>query len=299
MTAPTGLTGSTTNPVARGEAAAERTTRGERRAVPRRSTPHRVTAIPVLPDGFPDWERRASGAARDLSPGGIGLELDSPADMPAGSPVLLVLQDSPPGGPLCAGVEVRHTRRLGPGRLRVGSSFGGLAGEVVRPENLVPRFRPESMALVPGWPEPVLRKWADLGVLRADVVDRIQLCPACHGLPTFRRGCSGCGSARVTADRFIHHFTCAHVGPVGDFEAGEELVCPKCRTRRLVVGADYEYLTGVHHCADCHWGDAQLGPVAQCLRCGLRFPGDQAVEWELTGYHAHHLDPLALLAGAG
>ena len=299
MNQPSGPVGAATAPPAPGEAdAVELTPRGDRRAVPRSPARHRVTAIPVLPDGSPDWERRVSGATRDLSPGGVGLALDSPADVPAGSPVLLVLQDSPPGGPLCAGFEVRHVRRLGHGQLQVGGPIGGLAGEVVRPENLIPKFSPGSMEFTLGLPGPVLQKWADLGVLRATSVDRVQLCPACHGLPTFRRGCPSCGSARVDADRFIHHFTCAHVGPVGDFEAPGELVCPKCRTRRLVVGADYEYLTGVHRCADCHWGDAELGAVAECLSCGLRFPGDQAVEWELKGYHAHRLDPLALLPRA-
>ena len=46
----------------------------------------------------------------------------------------------------------------------------------------------------------------------------------------------------------IHHFACAHVGPLREFEGAEGLTCPKCLTKKLVVGADYEFLDGVHLC---------------------------------------------------
>ena len=60
------------------------------------------------------------------------------------------------------------------------------------------------------------------------------------------------GSVKVTNERLIHHFACAHVAPVSDFEKGGELVCPKCRMRRMIVASDFEYANGPYRCADCH-----------------------------------------------
>lgn len=252
------------------------------------------TMVPLLPDGSPDWEQRAPATSRDLSASGIGLEFETPMELSSSS-VVLLSQDAP-GLPGAAGVEVCYQRHGVPDHLLLGGRFGGIGQDILEPANLTPVFRQESMEFALNLPEPVLRRWEEVGVLERRVVDRVLLCPRCQGLPTFRRGCRHCGSAFVTNDRLIHHFACAHVGFVGDFEVDGALVCPKCRTRQLVVGADFEHLTGPHRCLECQWSDTELEAVAQCLRCNLRFPGYQAHEQELRGYHVHRLDPLALLA---
>ena len=100
----------------------------------------------------------------------------------------------------------------------------------------------------------------------------------------------------MAAVRLIHHFACAHVGPICDFETSEGLVCPKCRRRRLVVGSDFEYQAGASRCLDCHWSGSELEQVGQCLRCAFRFAGRQAQSLEMIGYHVHRLDPLAFIA---
>src|SRR5204863_524990 len=82
---------------------------------------------------------------------------------------------------------------------------------------------------------PLLEKWVEVGVLTPVLWDRIQVCPRCHGMPRYRKGCRSCGSVKVTNERLIHHFACAHVAPVSDFEKSGELVCPKCRMRRMIV----------------------------------------------------------------
>ena len=124
------------------------------------------------------------------------------------------------------------------------------------------------------------------------MIDRVLLCPECGGLPTFRNGCPACGSARVNSPKMIHHFACAHIGHVEDFELAGELVCPKCRTRRMVMGTDFEYLQGPYVCLDCNRSDVALQSVGHCLSCGLRFPAHQAAEKELIAYHVNRLVPL-------
>ena len=163
---------------------------------------------------------------------------------------------------------------------------------------ITPIFDPQTLKFSYGVSATLLRAWASDGTLQKVLLDRVQVCPKCLCVPTFRFGCSACGSGCVTNDRMIHHFACAHVGPAGDFDEGGELVCPKCRARRLVVGADFEHLTGPYHCLDCDWSDVELEHVAHCLGCSFRFPADQAVFEDLVGYYVHRLDLLGAVTSA-
>jgi hypothetical protein len=260
-----------------------------------------LIAIPVLRSGAPDVDHRLDATALAVSRKEVHLEFTPPVDRPEpllGSLVrchdlLLVTLGERNGTPQCAGLEVLSARPSASGRLQVRARPGGRAAELLDPVNLTPTVDPRSLTFRLGFPEEALNQWAALGVLRSTALDRVAVCPRCHGLPTFRRGCPHCGSARLGHERLLHHFACAHVGRVADFEGRDELVCPKCRTRRLIVGSDYEYQTGPHCCQDCGWTHDELEHVAQCLRCGLRFPGYQAHELELRGYCADRLDLLA------
>ena len=160
---------------------------------------------------------------------------------------------------------------------------------------ITPVFDPQHLRFRSGVPASLLRAWESDGTLHKVLLDRVQVCPQCRSLPTFRFGCSACGSGCVTNDRMIHHFACAHVGPVQDFDEDGELVCPKCRARQLVVGADFEHLTGPYRCLDWGWSAAELEHVAHCLGCGYRFPASQAVLEDLVGFHAHRLDSLGAI----
>jgi hypothetical protein len=213
-------------------------------------------------------------------------------------PAFIVGARDPKGTVRFAGIEVRGTSPQGHSRVRIAGRFGGLSHDILNTNNLAPSLDPVSLKFTLPFPDELLRSWADIGVLEPATRDRAQLCPRCLALPSFRQGCPVCGSSEVAADKFIHHFGCAHVALVADFQVGDDLVCPKCRTRRLVVGSDFEYLPGVHRCPDCHWSGMELEHVGQCHRCGLRFPGYQAFNEELWTYHAHRLDPLALVPSA-
>jgi Thaumarchaeal output domain 1 len=253
-----------------------------------------VVAVPLLPDGRLDWAQRIDGVSVDLSADGIGFELATDRGLAAGRLAIGVEDRS--GKMQCEGIEICRAEQVSPSRMRVGARFGGPAHELLRPENLIPTLDPQTMQFTTRFSPETLRNWVELGLLRPVVMDRVQLCPKCRSLPTFRQGCRACGSGRVVSERLIHHFACAHVAPVRDFETDGGLVCPKCRTRHLIVGADYEYSNGPYHCLACQWTDTELEQVAHCLRCGFRFPGHQALEQELVGYDANRLDVLALLA---
>jgi hypothetical protein len=189
---------------------------GSRRSDPATVLHKPLVAVPVLLDGSPDWEHRLQGAIRDFTHGGIDLVLDTPFDLPSRA-LVLVLPSADGAGP-CLGLEAYAMHRENANSpLEVGGRCGGLADTILRPENLTPRFHPELLTFSLGLPENLLRKWAAIGVLQPYLVDRVQLCPQCHGLPTFRQGCANCGSVQISQEQFLHHFACAHVGLVRVF----------------------------------------------------------------------------------
>jgi hypothetical protein len=261
-----------------------------------------LSLIPVLPHGGPDPANRLEGLLASLNEQEVCLECYMMAGRPAADLASTVLRSAGlmlqfhmrTSAPRYDGLDVLSAAPKSEFQIQIRARPGGLAAELLDPTNLMPAFDPHTMTFQLGFPEETLRQWAELGVLRPASVDRIRVCPRCQTLPTFRRGCRQCGSAHLANERLIHHFACAHVGRIADFECKGELICPKCRTRQLVVGSDYEYLAGPHRCLECNWTDDDLEDVAQCLRCGLRFPGRQAQELELRGYCADRLDLLAL-----
>jgi hypothetical protein len=252
-----------------------------------------VIAVPVLADGKPAPGQRMNGMTTELSLEAITLEFDVLNWQMV--PELALGVQAPDGTIQFAGVRVWHKHMRAPTRVQVECKFGGIVHDVFKADSLAPRFVPESMSFVAPFPDDLLEAWAAVGALQSGLIDRVQVCPRCHALPTFRPGCRQCGSADVGNDQLMHHFACAHVAKVSDFEVSGDLVCPKCRTRHLIVSSDYEYLTGPYRCRQCQWSDMELEQIAHCLRCAFRCPGHQAHLQDLRGYRAHRLEPLALL----
>ncbi|MBI2478880.1 MAG: hypothetical protein HYV60_09670 [Planctomycetia bacterium] len=195
-----------------------------------------------------------------------------------------------------ASVEARRVESTDIG-LRIGAAFTQGDRDLIRRENIEPTFNPHTCRFGMDLSLDVIAKWIEFGILRATLMDRVLICPQCQAVPTFRNGCRICGSVRLHSRPLIHHFACAHIGYVSDFEQDGAVVCPKCRTRNLIVGADYEHLSGPYRCLDCDWSDTDLELVGNCLKCEFRFPMNQALEEDLIGYHVHRLDALALING--
>jgi hypothetical protein len=259
------------------------------RQYPRRVVSLPIQAIAVHRNGQPAREQPRRGRLLDISLCGVGLVLDGPTS-PVPTTLMVVTADYGVAGLQI--VAARVTRR---GRLRVGGCFGGPADALLQSKALTPAFDSQTFRFLLPQAPALLESWAALGVLTPVVLDRVQVCPRCRALPTFRRGCPACGSTHVQSDRLLHHFACAYIGLLDEFETAKGLMCPKCQTPHLIVGSDYEALAGPYRCQDCEWSSTELEQVAECLACRLRFPSYQAHEQELRGYRAHRLDPLALL----
>lgn len=264
----------------------------DRRLEPRSDIRRTATAFPVLPDGRPDIEHQTTGMVIDISKSGIGLEIDlMPPQMTSD---WMIGVEGPDGAFQFAGARVKRQSTSSAARVRVGCCFGGIADELLNTEADQHQFAPQTLTFVTRFPEVVLDAWSQAGVLHPFTLDRVQVCPRCAAVPTFRPACRQCGSSAVENDVLIHHFACAHVGAASDFETGAELVCPKCRTRSLMVNSDFEFVAGPYRCRNCQWADMELESMGQCLACGHRFPARDSRLQELRGYRVRRLDLLAV-----
>jgi hypothetical protein len=169
-----------------------------------------------------------------------------------------------------AAIEILATFPGGNGQVVVHGLFGGPGDALLQPRNLTPRFDFDSMTFALGLPAEALHQWEALGVVQPVALDRLLLCPRCHGLPTFRHGCRRCGSGRVV-------------------KIADDLAL-------LTVGGQRDPSTGstpsdssTYSCEDCRWIGTELAGLHQCLHCSHRFLPEQAYEMVLLGYHADRL----------
>jgi CheY-like chemotaxis protein len=261
----------------------------------RRASPHYTVALPsiVIPLSA-DFRPGAPLVATtvDISQHGAGLLVEGCSELTWDRLVLGVERRD--GTYLYATAVVRHHGTPAAG-WNLGISFVSPKDDPLSDARLAPRFDPASCQIVAGLPESTLREWEQLGVLTPRLIDRVRSCPRCLGLPTFRDACRQCGSADVAAAAHIHHFACAHVAPAENFDADGYLACPKCRARNLIVGADFEHLSGPLCCRECNWSGTQLALIGECLKCGFRFPASESPEQDVIQFHVERLDPLALV----
>lgn len=249
-------------------------------------------AIPILPNYQPDWDHKLDGRTVEVGKEGLQLKVICGELLPARS--LMVGVQGKEGEFRYRQVTVVHDRPSGSHFKKFSGIYVDSGHELFKEGVLAPVPDPKTRELSYGLSPAVVEAWCKIGVLTPLSQDWVQVCPKCGGLPTYRPGCPNCGSSRILRDQMLHHFACAHVGFVRDFERDGTLVCPKCRTRNLVVGADYDIYGGACRCEECGWTGAQLEQVGLCLKCQTRFPASAAELKEFKQYRVNRLDPLAL-----
>jgi DNA-binding NarL/FixJ family response regulator len=253
-----------------------------------------AVAIPINPDFTPNQTVCAEGFTVDISATGIGFEIGSLSELP--SELLLAGVEGDDGNLYFATVQIQHWRRIG-NRMFVGVKFVSPERELLRPENLLPRLDPQSLEFRTGLPQQTLVQWAELGILRPVLVDRVYVCPKCHVMPSFRKGCRSCGSIHIASHDLVLHADCAYLGTITEFDRNGQLICPKCgRTEDLDKSA-FERHHGPCRCLDCNWSDSDTEVVGQCLKCGWHFPLKNASERDLIGFAVNRLDPRAFFGG--
>ncbi|MHB8861791.1 MAG: TackOD1 domain-containing metal-binding protein [Pirellulaceae bacterium] len=249
-----------------------------------------AVAIPINPDYTPDETMCAEGFTIDISKSGVGFEIGRLSALP--SELLLAGVEGDDGVLYFATVQVQHWKPAG-GRLQVGAKFAPAERELLRNANLIPSLQPDTHRFSTGLPSETLLKWAELGILRPMLVDRVYVCPKCGSMPTFRKGCRSCGSIHIASHQLILHADCAYLGMITEFDRRGRIVCPKCGTPEESGSAAFERHHGPCRCLDCNWSDADTEVVGQCLQCHWHFPLKNAGECDLIGFAVNRLDPRA------
>jgi CheY-like chemotaxis protein len=163
-------------------------------------------------------------------------------------------------------------------------------------EVFVPEFDPKTKRFDLGMFERRRKDWvADPDVTKL-TLDTMIVCPECDGVPTLRPGCSACGSGWTETEVLIHHYACAHVGPESEFLTPSGLVCPKCRLRGLVAGADFEQIKGCLRCRDCAAVSTEPMLICHCINCQNRFPLNDGKVNKIYGYRVGRSPDKAVVA---
>lgn len=167
---------------------------------------------------------------------------------------------------------------------------------IKEPEAFVPEFDPQTKRFDLGMFERCREDWeADPDVKKISL-DTMIVCPECEGVPTVRPGCGECGCGVTDTEVLIHHYACAHVGSESEFLTPSGLVCPKCRLRDLVAGADFEQIKGVMRCRDCDAVSAEPKLICHCINCQNRFLLNEGKVKSVSGYRVGRCPDAASIA---
>ncbi|MFT7633361.1 MAG: hypothetical protein ACI87E_004416 [Mariniblastus sp.] len=268
--------------------------KNNKRKIARYPITNSVIAYPVLDSREIATCHALVGIGLNIGTGGMQVLVDS-IEPYLGLEILVGVERTPGDYHFCAGL-ITSVREVQKNTFEAGIEFRGYWNEILSCEQIVPVLDREQMRFLQPFPETNLASLCRVGAANSVPMDSVLVCPHCRGIPTIRTGCSMCLSNNVKASRMIHHFACANVDFVEAFEQEDELCCQKCRTRRMVVGADYEYLNGPEACCDCGQSSLTKIDIGHCLSCELRFPMEMAHEIELMGYRVKRLDILDLIS---
>ncbi len=98
--------------------------------------------------------------------------------------------------------------------------------------------------------------------------DKIHLCTSCSSsYINIRETCPKCHSIDITEKDLIHHFRCAHIAPMEDFQKEDNLTCPKCDHKLRHIGIDYDKPSVMYNCNTCHHEFQEPEMKSYCIDC--------------------------------
>lgn len=127
----------------------------------------------------------------------------------------------------------------------------------------------------------------DEGLFTSTFSERVYLCTNCNGgYLNYREVCPKCSSSHANTEDMIHHFTCAYVGPISDFQntIDDDLNCPKCNKTLRHIGVDYDKPSVLHTCQNCNHRYQDYHVKAKCLSCHFENPVENLISKEIRNY---------------
>lgn len=126
------------------------------------------------------------------------------------------------------------------------------------------------------------------GFLTSSYIDSFYTCNNCYNsYLLFRETCPSCQSADVKSEEQIHHFPCAYVGPVSDFQSSSDptgLTCPKCERALKHIGVDYDKPSIIFTCNRCDHVFQDPVVKAKCNVCRSDMHVENLLKKNLKSY---------------
>ncbi|MDR9364209.1 MAG: response regulator [Balneolaceae bacterium] len=126
------------------------------------------------------------------------------------------------------------------------------------------------------------------GFLTSTYIDSFYTCNNCYNsYLLFRETCPSCQSADVESEEQIHHFPCAYVGPISDFQSSSNpnaLECPKCERILKHIGVDYDKPSIVFTCNRCDHIFQDPVVKAKCNVCSSDMNVESLLKKNLKSY---------------
>jgi len=126
------------------------------------------------------------------------------------------------------------------------------------------------------------------GFLTSSFIDSFYTCNNCYNSYLFfRETCPKCQSADIESEEQIHHFPCAYVGPVSDFQRSSDptaLECPKCKRTLKHIGVDYDKPSIIFTCNRCDHTFQDPLVKAKCNVCNSDIQVENLLKKNLKAY---------------
>jgi hypothetical protein len=133
----------------------------------------------------------------------------------------------------------------------------------------------------------ILKIAEDEGMFTSTFAERVYLCTNCNGgFLNYREVCPQCSSSHARTEDLVHHFPCAYVGPINDFQntIDDDLNCPKCNKKLRHIGVDYDKPSVLHTCLKCSHQYQDYSVKAKCISCQFDNPVENLISKEIRDY---------------
>lgn len=125
------------------------------------------------------------------------------------------------------------------------------------------------------------------GLFQSEFHERVYLCNNCNGgYLNYREVCPKCNSSDSVSQDLVHHFPCAYVGPIEDFQNNidDQLDCPKCNKTLRHIGVDYDKPSVLYTCNSCHHRFQDYYTKAKCTTCNAENDVEHLIPHSIKRY---------------
>jgi uncharacterized OB-fold protein len=135
-------------------------------------------------------------------------------------------------------------------------------------------------------------------LLTSHFINKANFCSNCgSAFINFKEVCPQCNTDDLSVDELLHHFRCAHVAVMSDYQRGSSMVCPKCDRELHHIGVDYDKPSIMYKCNKCSHGFQEPKIMTTCYNCKRSTEPENQINREIFSYAASAIGQNAAIHG--